>query len=43
MFIPLKYNLRNLVVRKTSTMLTVFGIGVSVAVFVATMALVEMR
>jgi len=41
MFIPLKYNLRNLVVRKTSTILTVFGIGVSVAVFVATMALVE--
>lgn len=41
MFIPLKYNLRNLVVRKTSTLLTVFGIGVSVAVFVATMALVE--
>ncbi|MEK6373571.1 MAG: ABC transporter permease [Acidobacteriota bacterium] len=41
MFIPLKYNLRNLAVRRTSTMLTVFGIGVSVAVFVATMALVE--
>ena len=41
MFIPLKYNLRNLVVRRTSTLLTVFGIGVSVAVFVATMALVE--
>src|SRR5205809_4911618 len=41
MFIPLKYNLRNLAVRRTSTVLTVFGIGVSVAVFVATMALVE--
>ena len=41
MFIPLKYNLRNLAVRRTSTLLTVFGIGVSVAVFVATMALVE--
>ena len=41
MLIPIKYNLRNLVVRKTSTLLTVFGIGVSVAVFVATMALVE--
>ena len=41
MFIPLKYNLRNLAVRRTSTALTVFGIGISVAVFVATMALVE--
>jgi putative ABC transport system permease protein len=41
LFIPLKYNLRNLAVRRTSTLLTVFGIGVSVAVFVATMALVE--
>lgn len=41
MFIPLKYNLRNLAVRRTSTALTIFGIGVSVAVFVATMALVE--
>jgi putative ABC transport system permease protein len=41
MFIPLKYNVRNLAVRRTSTLLTVFGIGVSVAVFVAVMALVE--
>jgi len=41
MLIPLKYNLRNLTVRRTSTLLTVFGIGVSVAVFVAVMALVE--
>jgi len=41
MLIPFKYNLRNLTVRRTSTLLTVFGIGVSVAVFVATMALVE--
>ena len=41
MFIPLKYNLRNLLVRRTATLLTSFGIAVSVAVFVAVMALVE--
>ncbi|HEY6140235.1 MAG TPA: ABC transporter permease [Thermoanaerobaculia bacterium] len=41
MFVPIKYNLRNLLVRRTSTLLTVFGIGVSVAVFVSVMALVE--
>ena len=41
MLIPIRYNLRNLFVRRTSTLLTVFGIGVSVAVFVAVMALVE--
>lgn len=41
MFIPLKYNFRNLAVRRLSTLLTAFGIGVSVAVFIAVMALVE--
>ena len=41
MLVPIKYNVRNLLVRRTSTLLTVFGIGVSVAVFVAVMALVE--
>ena len=41
MFIPLKYNFRNLAVRRLSTFLTAFGIGVSVAVFIAVMALVE--
>ena len=41
MLIPIRYNVRNLLVRRTSTLLTVFGIGVSVAVFVAVMALVE--
>jgi len=41
MLVPVKYNVRNLLVRRTSTLLTVFGIGVSVAVFVAVMALVE--
>jgi putative ABC transport system permease protein len=39
--IPLKYNIRNLFVRRTATFLTAFGIAVSVAVFVAVMALVE--
>jgi putative ABC transport system permease protein len=41
MFVPVKYNIRNLTVRRTSTLLTIFGIGVSVAVFVSVMALVE--
>lgn len=41
MFVPLKYNFRNLAVRRLSTLLTAFGIGVSVAVFIAVMALVE--
>jgi putative ABC transport system permease protein len=39
MAIPLKYNLRNLFVRKISTTMTVFSIGLVVAVFVALMAL----
>lgn len=41
MFIPFKYNLRNLVVRRVSTILTAFGIAVSVGVFISVMALVE--
>jgi ABC-type lipoprotein release transport system permease subunit len=41
MFVPLKYNLRNLAVRRLSTVLTAFGIAVSVGVFIAVMALVE--
>lgn len=41
MFIPFKYNIRNLFVRRTATLLTAFGIAVSVAVFVSVMALVE--
>lgn len=41
MFIPLKYNVRNLAVRRTSTALTAIGIALSVGVFVAVMALVE--
>ncbi len=39
MAIPLKYNLRNLFVRKVSTTMTVLSIGLVVAVFVALMAL----
>lgn len=41
MFVPLKYNVRNLAVRRVSTVLTAFGIAVSVGVFIAVMALVE--
>jgi ABC-type lipoprotein release transport system permease subunit len=41
MFVPFKYNLRNLAVRRLSTLLTAFGIAVSVTVFIAVMALVE--
>src|ERR687891_2776805 len=39
MALPLKYNLRNLVVRKGSTIATVFTIGLTVAVFLMVMAL----
>ena len=39
--IPLKYNIRNLFVRKVTTGLTVLGIGLVVAVFLCVMALGE--
>jgi ABC-type antimicrobial peptide transport system permease subunit len=39
MAIPLKYNLRNLVVRKVSTLMTVFTVALVVAVFLALMSL----
>jgi putative ABC transport system permease protein len=39
MAIPLKYNIRNLFVRKVSTTMTVFSIGLVVAVFIALMSL----
>lgn len=39
--IPLKYNVRNLFVRKVTTTLTVLGIGLVVAVFLCVMALGE--
>ena len=41
MAIPINYNLRNLLVRKTTTVLTVGGIALTVAVLVAVLALVE--
>jgi putative ABC transport system permease protein len=39
MAIPLKYNLRNLVVRKVSTLMTVASVALVVAVFIALMSL----
>ena len=41
MAIPLAYNLRNLAVRKTTTVMTALGIALTVAVLLAVMALVE--
>jgi putative ABC transport system permease protein len=41
MAIPLAYNLRNLVVRKTTTIMTALGIGLTVAVLLASLALVN--
>jgi putative ABC transport system permease protein len=41
MAIPLKYNVRNLFVRRVSTGMTVFVVGLVVAVFVVIMSLVE--
>jgi putative ABC transport system permease protein len=41
MHIPLKYNLRNLVVRKVSTAMTVLGIALVVTVFLLVMSLAE--
>ena len=41
MAIPISYNLRNLTVRKTTTIMTAFGIALTVAVLVAVLALVD--
>ncbi len=41
MAIPISYNLRNLTVRKTTTIMTVLGIALSVAVLVASLALIN--
>jgi len=41
MAIPLAYNLRNLVVRKTTTVMTALGIALTVAVLLAVLALVN--
>src|SRR5580698_6324322 len=41
MSIPIAYNLRNLVVRKTTTLMTALGIALTVAVLLAILALVN--
>src|SRR5262245_42230447 len=41
MAIPIAYNLRNLVVRKTTTVMTALGIALTVAVLLSMMALVN--
>jgi putative ABC transport system permease protein len=41
MAIPISYNLRNLMVRKTTTAMTALGIALTVAVLLSVMALVE--
>src|SRR5579871_62081 len=41
MLIPFRYNLRSLRVRWTTTLVTAVSIGLSVAVFIAVMALAE--
>lgn len=41
MRIPLSYNIRNLMVRRTTTAMTVLGIGLTVAVLAASFALVD--
>jgi len=41
MAIPLAYNIRNLVVRKTTTIMTALGIALTVSVLVAVLALVD--
>jgi putative ABC transport system permease protein len=41
MSIPIAYNLRNLVVRKTSTLMTALGIALTVAILLAVLALVN--
>lgn len=41
MSVPLSYNLRNLVERKVTTLMTALGIGLTVAVLVASLAMAE--
>jgi putative ABC transport system permease protein len=41
MTVPLSYNIRNLLVRKTTTLMTASGIALSVAILVASLALVD--
>src|SRR5215813_7958613 len=39
--IPIKYNLRSLIVRRVGTAMTVFGVALTVAVFVSILAMVQ--
>ena len=41
MAIPISYNFRNLIERKTTTVMTALGIALTVAVLLAVLALVE--
>jgi len=41
MAIPISYNLRNLVVRKTTTIMTALGIALTVAVLLAILAMLD--
>ena len=41
MAVPIAYNLRNLVVRKTTTIMTALGIALTVAVLLSILALVN--
>ena len=41
MKIPLRYNLRSLWVRRVGTLMTALGIGLTVAILVAMMALID--
>lgn len=41
MRVPFSYNVRNLVVRKTTTLMTALGIALSVAILVASLALID--
>jgi putative ABC transport system permease protein len=39
--IPVKYNLRSLIVRRVGTLMTIFGVALTVAVFVSVLAMVN--
>lgn len=41
MAIPLSYNIRNLIVRRTTTIMTALGVGLTVAVLLSVLALVQ--
>ena len=43
MGVPINYNLRNLVERKATTLMTAFGIGLTVAVLVTSIAMLRER